>query len=295
MSVAKAETNVELMGAYWTTAGPTQPHQGQEWSNFDFADRCAEAAKVGMRGIGLWHADLDHILEQRSLSEIQQILDDNGLVYLELEFLMDWFLDEGTEERKDSDEERKKLLEASAALDAHHLKVGNIPGTPAELAQVTERYGELCADAAKQTKTKIAYEFMPFDVNVNSVDSVLAVVEGAGADNGGIVIDTWHMSKLRIAPDDLKRIPLEYLTWVELSDGQLEDMPDKVEETTKHRKLPGEGEFDIPGYIAAAQEMGYDDAWGIEVLSDDLRALPMEEIFKRSYETTMAQFQAVAA
>jgi sugar phosphate isomerase/epimerase len=293
--MAKAETNIELMGAYWTTAGPTQPHQGQEWSNFDFADRCAEATKVGMRGIGLWHADLNHILERRSLSEIKRILDDNGLVYLELEFLMDWFLDEGTEERRHSDEERKKLLEASAALDAHHLKVGNIPGTAAELARVTERYGELCADAAKRTRTKIAYEFMPFDVNVNSVDSVLAVVEGAGADNGGIVIDTWHMSKLRIAPDDLKRIPLEYLTWVELSDGQFEDMPDKVEETTKHRKLPGEGEFDIPGYIAAAQEMGYDDAWGIEVLSDDLRALPMEQIFKRSYDATMAQFVAVAA
>jgi sugar phosphate isomerase/epimerase len=293
--MAKPEQDVKLMGAYWTTAGPTQPHVGQEWSNFDFADRCAEAAKVGMCGIGIWHADLEHILEQRSLAEIKQILDDNGLTHLELEFLMDWFLDEGEPARKDSDEQRKKLFEASDALDAHHIKVGNIPGTPCELSQVTERYGELCADAAPQTKTKITYEFMPFDVNVNSVDAVLDVVEGTGADNGGIVIDTWHMSKLGISPDDLRRIPLEYLTWVELSDGQFEDMPDKIEETTKYRKLPGEGEFDIPGYIAACQDMGYEDAWGIEVLSDALRALPMEEIFKRSYETAMAQFQAIAA
>jgi sugar phosphate isomerase/epimerase len=293
--MAKAEKDVELMGAYWTTAGPTQPHVGQEWSNFDFADRCAEAAKVGMCGIGLWHADLEHILETRSLAEVKQILDDNGLTHLELEFLMDWFLDEGEEARKESDEQRKKLLEAAAALDAHHLKVGNIPGTPCELSQVTERYGELCADAASRTGTKITYEFMPFDVNVNSIDSVLAVVEGAGADNGGIVIDTWHMSKLGITPDDLRRIPLQYLTWVELSDGQFEDMPDKVEETTKFRRLPGDGEFDIPGYIKACREMGYADAWGIEVLSDALRALPMEEIFESSYEKTMAQFQAVAA
>jgi sugar phosphate isomerase/epimerase len=292
--MAKAEKDVELMGAYWTTAGPTQPHVGQEWSNFDFADRCAEAAKVGMCGIGLWHADLEHILETRSLAEVKQILDDNGLTHLELEFLMDWFLDEGEEARTESDEQRKKL-EAAAALDAHHLKVGNIPGTPCELSQVTERYGELCADAASQTGTKITYEFMPFDVNVNSIDSVLAVVEGAGADNGGIVIDTWHMSKLGITPDDLRRIPLQYLTWVELSDGQFEDMPDKVEETTKFRRLPGDGEFDIPGYIKACREMGYADAWGIEVLSDALRALPMEEIFESSYEKTMAQFQAVAA
>ena len=117
----------------------------------------------------------------------------------------------------------------------------------------------------------VAYEFMPFDVNVDNLDAALAVVEGAGAKNGGLVIDTWHMSKLGIAPDDLKRIPLEYLTWVELSDGKLEWMEDHIEETTRFRKLPGEGEFDIRGYIRAAREMGYDDAWGIEVLSDELR------------------------
>jgi sugar phosphate isomerase/epimerase len=72
-------------------------------------------------------------------------------------------------------------------------------------------------------------------------------------------------------------------------------MPDLVEETTKHRNLPGEGEVDIRGYIKAGEEIGYEGPWGVEVLSDDLRALPFEEIFKRSYEATMSQFQPVAA
>ena len=121
------------------------------------------------------------------------------------------------------------------------------------------------------------------------------VVEGAGAKNGGLVIDTWHMSKLGIAPEDLKRIPLEYLTWVELSDGKQEWMEDRIEETTRFRKLPGEGEFDIRGYIKAAQEMGYDDAWGIEVLSDDLRAEPIDEMYRHAFAATMSQFQPVAA
>ena len=67
-------------------------------------------------------------------------------------------------------------------------------------------------DAAEHTDAKIVYEFMPFDVNVRSLDSVLTVVAGAGAPNGGIAIDTWHMSKLGIAPDDLRRIPLEYMS-----------------------------------------------------------------------------------
>jgi Sugar phosphate isomerases/epimerases len=293
--MATTDNGVELMGAYWTTAGPTQPHVGQEWSNFDFADRCAEVAKAGMKGIGIWHADLAHILETRSHEDIRKLLDDNGLKYLELEFIWGFFEDEGTEGRKESDEMKKLLLEGAAALGAHHVKVGNIPAVPCELDKLTERYAELCADAAEITGAVIAYEFMPFDVNVDNLDAALAVVEGAGAKNGGLVIDTWHMAKLGITPDDLKRIPLEYLTWVELSDGKLEWMEDRIEETTRFRKLPGEGEFDIRGYIRAAQEMGYDDAWGIEVLSDELRAEPIDEMYSHAFEATMTQFQPIAA
>jgi sugar phosphate isomerase/epimerase len=287
--------DVELLALYWTTSGPTEAHTGREWSLFDYADRCAEAVKVGFSGIGLWHAALQHVLEDRSLVEMRKIFDESGLTYIELEFLMDWFLDPGSEERKASDEQRKLLLEAAAALDAHHVKVGNIPGTPCEIPRLTERFGELCADAAKQTKAKVVYEVMPFDANVKSVDTALEVVLGAGADNGGLAIDTWHMSKLGISPDELRRIPLERLSWVELSDGQFEDMDDPVIETTQFRRLPGEGEFDIRGYVRACQEVGYQGPWGVEVLSKELDEQPLEEIFKRSYETTIAQFEPVAA
>jgi sugar phosphate isomerase/epimerase len=287
--------DVELMGAYWTTAGPVEVHLGREWSLFDFADRCSEAAKVGFSGIGLWHSDVEHILDHRNLREMKQVWNDNGLRHLELEFIQEWFLDEGDERRKESDKTRELLFDAASVMDAHHIKVGNIPGTPCELSKVTERYGELCADAANHTSARILYEFMPFDVNVNSLDTALEVVEGAGAENGGVVIDTWHMSKLGIAPDDLRRIPLEYLGWIELSDGQFENMEDRVDETVNHRKLPGEGEFDIRGYVEAGLEMGYPGPWGVEVLSEELRSLPMEEIFRRSYETSIAQFQPIAA
>ena len=120
----------------------------------------------------------------------------------------------------------------------------------------------------------IVYEFMPFDVNVHDVDAALEVVEGAGAENGGLAIDTWHMSKLEISPDDLRRVPLEYLSWIELSDGQFETMDDPIDEVINHRNLPGEGEFDIRGYIEAAQDDGYAGPWGVEVLSEELRNKP---------------------
>ena len=282
--------DVELVGLYWTVSGPVEVHIGREWSLFDWADRCAEASKVGFSGIGIWHADLEHVLETRSLAEMKKIFDDNGLRNLELEFIMDWFLDPGDERRAASDKVRELLFRAAAELDPHHIKVGNIPGTPCELPQLTERFAELCADAAKYTDAKVVYEFMPFDVNVRSVDAALEVVAGAGAENGGIAIDTWHMSKLGIAPEELRKIPIEYLSWVELSDGMREDMDDLIQETVNFRRLPGEGEFDLRGYVEVCRDHGYAEPWGVEVLSDELRNQPMDVIFRRAYTTTASVF-----
>jgi sugar phosphate isomerase/epimerase len=235
------------------------------------------------------------VLETRSLREMKDIFDDAGLEHLELEFLMDWFLDPGDERREASDAQRRLLFDAARELDAHHVKVGNIPGTPCPLEQVTERFAELCADAADEHGAKVVYEFMPFDVNVRSLDAALQVVEGAGAPNGGVAIDTWHMAKLGIAPEELTRVPLEYLAWVELSDGRREDMADLVDETVNHRRLPGEGELDVAAYVEACRAHGYPGPWGVEVLSEELRNLPMDEIFRRAYETTSAQFRAGVA
>jgi sugar phosphate isomerase/epimerase len=283
--------SVELANAYWTSAGPVDVHTGREWSQYDFADRCAEAAKVGFAGLGLWHADIEHQLQKRSLRDMRALLDDSGIRLYELEFLMDWFVDD--EDRPAADETRRLLFEAAAELDAHHIKAGNIPGKPCEMARLKEAYAELVADAARHTSAKVLYEFMPFDVNVNSVDTALEVIDGI--DNTGVVIDTWHMAKLGIAPDDLRRFGLERLGWIELSDGQYENMEDRLDEVVNRRKLPGEGEFDIRGYVEVGLDMGYSEPWGVEVLSQELRALPFDEMFRRAYESAAAQFEPVAA
>jgi sugar phosphate isomerase/epimerase len=279
----------ELVGLYWTLSGPVEVHFGREWSLFDLRDRCEQAARVGFSGIGLWHADLGHVLETRKLQEVRQLFDDNDLRYLELEFLGDWFLDPGDERRRAADKTRALLFEAAEVLPAHHIKAGNLAGTECELPRIVEAFGELCADAAQHTDAKVVYEFMPYDVVVNSIDTALAVVEGADAPNGGLALDTWHLAKLQIEPDELRRIPPRFVSWVELSDGLYPYMEDRLDEVINRRRLPGEGEFPIRDYVRVCRELGYDGPWGVEVLSEELRQLPIEQIFDRAYETTMAQ------
>ncbi len=58
-----------------------------------------------------------------------------------------------------------------------------------------------------------------------------------------------------------------------------------------HRKLPGEGEFPIRDYVQALRTAGYSGPWGVEVLSEELRNLPIEEIFDRSYAAAASQLR----
>ncbi len=95
-------SDVELIASYWTFAGGALPHSDAEYSTFEFKERCEAIARAGFKGIGLWHADIEHVLERYTLPQMKRILDDNGLKHVEIEFLADWFLPPG-ERRTASD------------------------------------------------------------------------------------------------------------------------------------------------------------------------------------------------
>lgn len=279
------QKNVELLASYWTISCGV-PHTDREYSPFDFRDRVESAARAGFKGFGLWHADLEHVLKTRTLVEMKQILDDNGIRHIELEFLTDWFL-EG-ERKRQSDIRKKLLLDAAEVLGAHHVKVGDFFQEKVPMPHLIEAFAGLCAEAAERG-ARIGFELMPFAM-IHTLEDSLKLVEGAGAANGGICLDTWHIVKLRIPFDQVRRIPFEYITSVELNDGTVESPLSLHEDTVNHRRLCGEGEFDIRGFIQTVQDAGYDWAWGIEVLSAELRKWPLERLTAEAFRTTMAQF-----
>jgi sugar phosphate isomerase/epimerase len=279
--------DAELLASYWTISGGALPHTDREYSPFDFKDRVEAAAKAGFKGIGLWHADLEHVLASRSLKEMKQILDDNGIKYVELEFLTDWFLD--GERKKKSDIQKKKLLTAAEALQAKHVKVGDFYREKCTMARLIEAFAALCKEAADHG-TRVGFELMPFAM-IDTLDDALAMVQGAGARNGGITLDLWHIVKLGIPYEKVGRIPPEYLLSVELNDGTFEAPWSLHEDTINHRRLCGEGEFDIRNFIQCVDKAGYPGPYGIEVLSEELRRMSLEEVTARSFGTTMAQFR----
>jgi sugar phosphate isomerase/epimerase len=276
---------VDLLASYWTISA-AHPHTDREHSPFDFKDRVESAARAGFRGIGIWHADLDHVRVKYSLREMKQILDDNGIRYLELEFLMDWFL-EG-ERKKASDTRKQKLFEAAEALGARHIKVGDFFQEQCSLLRVIDAFATLCHEAW-QHGTRIGFELMPFAM-IRTLEESVALVEGAAAPNGGIIFDLWHVVKLGIPYEKVFRVPIRYIIGIELNDGTITAPWSLHEDTIHHRRFCGEGEFDVCGFVQGMLNAGYDGPWGIEVLSAELRTRPLGELAARAFSTTIKQF-----
>jgi sugar phosphate isomerase/epimerase len=281
------KTEVDLLASYWTFAGGALPHTDREYSTFDFKDRVQAIAKAGFTGIGIWHADLDYVVKQRSLPEMKRILDDHGIRYVEIEFLTDWFLDGERKER--SNLQKHKLLDAAEALHAHHVKVGDFYHERFSMSRLIESFATLCGDAAKHGM-KVGFEVMPFAM-VDTLKDSLTMVRGAGAKNGGIAFDVWHLAKMRLPYDEPRKFPPEFLVSVELNDGTFQAPWSLHEDTVNHRRFCGEGEFDVKSFVKIFQELGYRGPWGIEVLSEDIRSWPLEKVTAHAFRTTIRQFQ----
>ena len=155
------------------------------------------------------------------------------------------------------------------------------------MPRLIEAFAALCKEGTEYG-TKIGFELMPFAM-IQTLEDSLKMVEGAA--NGGIALDLWHIVKLKIPYDKVTRIPLSRITSIEINDGTFEAPWSLHEDTINHRRLCGEGEFDVKGFVESMLKAGYRGPWGIEVLSQELRTKPLEELTTRSFQTTMAQFR----
>lgn len=270
------------MNLFWTTAG-VFPGVG-DISRYDFKDRVRAAARAGFKGIGIWHTDLEHIMYHLTLKEMKKILDDNGITYVELEFLTDWFLDGAR--KKESDSRKNRLLKASEALHAKHVKIGDFYNSVCPLPRIVEAFAALCHEAENCGAT-IGFEFMG-SAMIDNLKDALTMVETAGCRNGGLILDIVQVMNLGITFDEISRIPLKYLINLELNDGALPASP--LYDPSRERRFCGEGDFDIKGFIHCVHAMGYTGPWAVEVFSKELVDLPLKELNERAFQTTMAEF-----
>ena len=98
-----------------------------------------------------------------------------------------------TARKAESDSRKRRLFEASEALHAKHVKVGDFYNRPAPFPKSLSHL--LPLPGSGSVNATIGFEIMG-SAMIDNIKDALAMVTMAGAANGGIVIDSYQVANL---------------------------------------------------------------------------------------------------
>lgn len=285
----------DLLAACWTSAGALRADDGGARSPVPIDTRIRAVVDAGFSGIGLDTDDLCQARQTIGFSMLRRLLDDAGIVWIQLGTLHDWWTD--GRRRAASDADRVLLLEGAAMLRASQILVAADTTTPCTSpGSMTPDWVRL-ADQAEEVGAQIVLEAVPWS-NLATVELASRFAASAGHPNGGILVDAMHalrggstLASLRAGVDP------STLLAVELSDGVRVPTPETVpaDESRDGRVLPGAGEWDLVGFIRVMRDLGFDEPWGVEVANPAHRALPVDAGLSVAAAATRAVLDAADA
>jgi sugar phosphate isomerase/epimerase len=276
----------DLIAAFLTLSGAPAMRP----SRFPFADRVAAAAAAGFAAIGLDSLDYAASREAgHSDTEMRSVLDGHGIRVAELEFVADWLDEAHLPPRARKTEER--LYAAADAFGARHLNAGTFfaPDELPPLDIVAERFGALC-DRAEAHGLRVALEFLPWTA-IPDAATAWEIVELAGRENGGVLVDSWHYFRGAADPEQVRTIPPHRVVVIQFDDADDYKGGDLLEDTMK-RRLPGEGTFDLAGFIRLLDGMGVTAPISVEIISPEQQARPLIEAARLAHDTSRAVIAA---
>jgi len=270
--------NRRLLASCWTWAGDAGPG-GPLSSPVPWEQRVAAVGATGWEGVGLSHTDVADYSRAPGLTVLRDRLHSVGIPRVELEMLRGWWAT--GEERRRSDRTRDELLDAATVLGVDVIKVGapQARGVPPHLLPPWDRFVQefgALAERADGFGVNIALEGMSH-TNLPTLSAAIDLVRQASHPRAGLALDVDQLVKC--GDGDWTRLPGR-LAGVPVFVVELGDAPVDPTVALDHgvgpRCLPGEGDLDIPGFIAAMRTAGWDGYWGVEIISDDLRVLPLD-------------------
>ncbi len=224
------------------------------------AERFAAVRDAGFRDIGLSIRWMTEFLIDHSLSEVDDLLDEFGLVVTELEAARVML----------SDPDPRLVVAATLAEHFHPQRLqatGDFDGTFEDAA----RYAGVVADQFAEFGTEIVLEPLPFTNMTTPADSV-RIIELAGRKNISICMDVWHLYRNQLplsALDDA----WPHISTLQFNDGTIEQEEQDLRDDCLHnRRILGEGEFDLIGLLRERDKRRPDTTFSIEVINTGLRA-----------------------
>jgi 4-hydroxyphenylpyruvate dioxygenase len=225
-------------------------------------------AKAGFDGVEVMDADLTVAYE--SPEEIRALCQRLGL---KIDMLQPFRDAEGVDYATFQDTLRRarEKFRTMNRLGTDLLLVCSNAGTATvdDDAVVARQLGEL-ADLAAEYGIRIAYEALAWGRYVNDYRHAWRLVQAADRPNLGTCLDSFHILSRGHDPSGIEEIDGEKIFFLQLADAPQLDM-DLLSWSRHHRLFPGEGAFNLTGFLIHVLRAGYRGPLSLEVFNDTFR------------------------
>ena len=131
----------------------------------------------------------------------------------------------------------------------------------------------LLAEHAGRRGLRIGYEALAWGKHVNTWQQVWNLVRQVDHPSLGVLLDSFHTLSLKGDPTAIAEIPGDKIFFVQMADAPILAM-DVLEWSRHFRCFPGQGEFDLAGFLAPIIKSGYTGPLSLEIFNDGFRAAP---------------------
>jgi sugar phosphate isomerase/epimerase len=230
-----------------------------------FEQRCAVASAAGFSGISVEANEILGLFDTVGERRVREVLARAGVRADHVELVALPGPPAGTERDAAFD----RCIEVSVRLGARGVHA--VPLVPdATVDQVTESFAALSARAA-QRGVLCGLEFVPFLTCVPDLPCALRIIRDVDDPNAMLVVDSLHFFGGGAQWDVLEHLPTASIMTVQLNDGQHPTDPQRyLWFASAGRSIPGDGDFDLPRFMAAVDRARLPAPVTVEVLSDEL-------------------------
>jgi sugar phosphate isomerase/epimerase len=250
-----------------------------------FEGRVRAAAETGCAAIGISWAGYEAARAAgASDADMRSALAEHGVEVGEYEVLRHWAYGDAENEARGRESE-EHLWRVTDAIGGRHVIVvaAQLPDPPEATA---ERLSAL-ADRAAAHGLIVAVEFLPW-TELKDAATAWEIVRLADHAGAGVLVDSWHLYRGAADEAQVRAIPGDRIVAVHLDDADAEPVGTLLEDTLHRRRVPGEGALPLVDYVRMLDEIGVRVPFGIEVISDELNALPAAEAARRAVDASRA-------
>jgi 4-hydroxyphenylpyruvate dioxygenase len=128
----------------------------------------------------------------------------------------------------------------------------------------------LLAGRAADRNIRVAYEALAWGRHVSTWDHAWRIVRAADHPALGLCLDSFHVLSREVGVDPIADIDPGRIFFLQLADAPHLRM-DVLQWSRHHRLFPGQGSFDLVGFVGRVLAAGYDGPLSLEVFNDVFR------------------------